>query len=61
MDGPTDGQMDQWTDKASYTDAWMHLKKKELSSETERVIILKGTQRKQKCAIHRIGSWESKD
>ena len=26
--GPTDGPMDQLTDKASYTDAWTHPKKK---------------------------------
>ena len=33
MDGPTDpqtdGLTDGWTDKASYTDAWKHLKRKE--------------------------------
>ena len=25
--GPTDRQMDGWTDKASYRDAWTHLKR----------------------------------
>ena len=26
-DGPTDRRTDSWTDKASYRDAWTHLKK----------------------------------
>ena len=38
-DGPTHGPTDGWTDKASYRDAWTHLKTSESEKDVQRCLL----------------------